>query len=274
MFGKLLKNDLKAQWHSVSLILLCVVVVCAVAEGFAIFSKNNVASALAGLLVMVLLVFACIVMVIAVSMLFSKTVFGRAGYLTLTLPARTRDLVWSKTVSGLIWIFTVFTLMVGAMFLWVSQVNQRFGDEISAAAELLSFFGAPSFTVVFVIVAIYVLFFAVAILLLVQCIYLGITVSNVSPFSKLGNFGAIAVTFILFFVIASVTGAIEELFPIGVVLTESNVTLTTDFAKTSQALGDSIIFRQNLTSCILCLVSSLLLNLPITYLIKNKVNIK
>lgn len=274
MFGKLLKNDLKAQWHSVNIILLCLAIICVAAEIFAMVSKNNMLSVLSGLLVFAVLVFACIVMVIAVSMLFSKTVFGRAGYLTLTIPAKTRDLVWSKTISGLIWIFAVFTLMIGSMFLWVSQVDKRFGSEIEAAAELLSLFGAPSFSVVFVIVAIYTTVFAVLILLAVQCIYLGITLSNVTPFSKLGNFGAVVVTFVAIWAIVTLTGAIGKLIPMGIVLTETNVSVTTSIAQTREALGDSVIFSQNLTGVFLTLACALALNVPITSLIKNKVNIK
>lgn len=274
MFGKLLKNDLKAQWHSVNIILLCIGIICIAAEIFAIATKNNVLSALAGLLVFAVLIFACLVMVIAVSMLFSKTVFGRAGYLTLTLPAKTRDLVWSKTVSGLIWIFGVFTLMIGSMFLWVSQVDKRFGSEIQAAADLLSLFGAPSFAVVFVIIAIYTCVFAVLILLAVQCIYLGITLSNVTPFSKLGNFGAVIFTFASIWVIVTLSNAIGDVLPMGIVLTENKVFFTSDFANSVKSLGDNIIFRQNLTGIILSLAGALLLNLPITSLIKNKVNIK
>ena len=274
MFGKLLKNDLKAQWHSVNIILLCLAIICTVAEIFATVTKNDMLSALSGLLVFLVLVFACIVMVIAVSMLFSKTVFGRAGYLTLTIPAKTRDLVWSKTVSGLIWIFTVFTLMIGSMFLWVSQVDKRFGSEIEAAAELLSLFGAPSFSVVFVIVAIYTSVFAVLILLAVQCIYLGITLSNVTPFSKLGNFGAVVVTFVSIWVIFTLSNAIGDVLPMGVVLTETNISVTTNIPQTVRTLGEDVIFSQNLTGIILSLAGALILNVPITSLIKNKVNIK
>ena len=274
MFGKLLKNDLKAQWHSVSIILLCIGIICIVGEIFATFTKNNILSAVAGMGVFFVLVFASFVMVIAVSMLFSKTVFGRAGYLTLTLPAKTRDLVWSKTVSGLIWIFSVFSLMIGSMFLLVYQVDQRFGKEIEAAADLLSLFGAPSFSVVFVIVAIFTTIFAVLILLTVQCIYLGITLSNVSPISKLGNFGAVIISFVGIWAIYTLSNTIGDFLPMGVVLTETKVMVTTDFANTIHTLGDQVIFKQNLTGVILSLAGALLLNIPITSLIKNKVNIK
>ena len=55
---------------------------------------------------------------------------------------------------------------------------------------------------------------------------------------------------------------------------EDEVMVTTDFANTIHTLGDQIIFKQNLTGVILSLAGALLLNIPITSLIKNKVNIK
>ncbi len=274
MFGKLLKNDLKAQWHSTSVVLLCIIIVTAVAEIFAIVSDNQVLGTLAGLLVLFILAFACIVMVITVSMLYSKTMFGRAGYLTLTIPAKTSSLVWSKTISGLVWIFTVFALMIGSIFLWVSQVNDRFGEQVASAEKLLSMFGAPSFSIIFILVAIYVIYFAIAILLLVQCIYFGITLSNVKPFAKLGVLGAIIVTFASFFIIMSLTSSIAKALPIGIILTEQNAVFTTDIVSSVQNLGSKVIFTENITGHLLCLAAALGLNVPITYLIKEKVNIK
>ena len=102
MFGKLLKNDLKAQWYSVAPIFLCVFVIAAVSEIFVLVSKNSVVSALGGLLVSLVLLFACFVIIIAVAMMFSKTVFGRAGYLTLTLPVRLYGQKPYRVLSGLI----------------------------------------------------------------------------------------------------------------------------------------------------------------------------
>lgn len=274
MFGKLLKNDLKAQWHSMSVVLLCIIIVSAAAEAFAIVSENKILGTLAGLLVLFILAFACIVMVIAVSMLYSKTMFGRAGYLTLTIPAKTSSVVWSKTISGLVWIFSVFALMVGSLFLWVSQVDKNFGSEVAAAEQLLSMFGAPSFKIMFILIAIYVVYFAISILLMVQCIYFGITVSNVKPFSKLGVLGAIIVTFATFFVISAITSAVSDILPIGIILTESNVVVTTSIGSTIQALGGNVVLSENITGNLLCLVASLLINVPITYLIRDKVNVK
>ena len=99
MFGKLLKNDLKAQWSSVSSIFLIILIASVVAEIAIAVSKSAVVTLLGGLLVSVLMLFACFVIVITVAMMFSKTLFGRAGYLTLTLPVKTNKLVWSKSLS-------------------------------------------------------------------------------------------------------------------------------------------------------------------------------
>ena len=105
MFGKLLKNDLKAQWHFVSTIYLCAFIVAAVAEGFALFSKKDMVVVLCSFLVILILAFTSLVTLITVAVMFSNTLFGRAGYLTLSLPVKTGALVRSKTLSGLIWIF-------------------------------------------------------------------------------------------------------------------------------------------------------------------------
>ena len=95
MFGKLLKNDLKAQWHFVSTIYLCAFIVAAVAEGFALFSKKDMVVVLCSFLVILILAFTSLVTLITVAVMFSNTLFGRAGYLTLSLPVKTGALVRS-----------------------------------------------------------------------------------------------------------------------------------------------------------------------------------
>ena len=73
MFGKLLKNDLKAQWHSISAVFLCTFIIALVAEIFTMTSDEKVVKVMGGFLVSIALGFACIVIIIAVAMMFSKT---------------------------------------------------------------------------------------------------------------------------------------------------------------------------------------------------------
>lgn len=270
MFGKLLKNDIKAQWHSVSTIYLVSFVIAAVAECAALFSKSQVTTALAGVLVMLVFAFTSLVSLIAVAMMFSNTLFGRAGYLTLTLPVKTGSLIRSKTVSGLIWIFVSYGLLIGSMLLWVKQVKDVLGEDVTASAEsILALFGIPSiFTMVVTLVIMCISFIAV-ILLLVQCLYLAISLSNVSPISKLGNFGAVVMFFVIFGVVYSLTVKIGGLWDFGVVVTDSSMM----FTNSVEAAGGSGL-KVELFGTVLRAAAAVGLHYPITAIVKNKVNIK
>ena len=274
MFGKLLKNDLKAQWHSMSTIFLCAFVVAIAAELFTIISDSQVARVLGGLLVILALGFVCVVVLIAVAMMFSKTMFGRAGYLTLTIPVKTGSLIRSKSLSGLIWIFSVYILFLASLLLWVYQVQQELGDMVMDTIEqLLTVFGIPSFMTIGITVICTGISLAVTVLLAVQCLYLGITCSHVSPISKFGNFGAVAVFFIVLFAVQSVTSSISEALNIGMVITADEIKFTTDVTAAKMQAGMGAV-GLNFMGTILRFIAAIGLHYPIAYLVKNKINIK
>ena len=50
---------------------------------------------------------------------FRHGVFGREGYLTMTLPVKTEDIITSKLISGLIWIFLALITFVLSIYLFV-----------------------------------------------------------------------------------------------------------------------------------------------------------
>lgn len=274
MFGKLLKNDLKAQWHSMSTIFLCSFIVAIAAELFTIISDNQVIRVLGGVLVILSLGFACIFVLIAVAMMFSKTMFGRAGYLTLTLPVKTGSLIRSKALSGLIWIFSVYALFIGSLLLWIYQVQKELGERVmESVEELLSVFGIPSFMTISITVACTCVSLAVTVLLAVQCLYLGITCSHVSPISKFGNFGAVVVFFVVLFAVQSVTSSVSEAVNIGMVVSTEEIKFTTDVVAAKAQAGSGAV-ALNFMGTVLRLAAAIGLHYPISYLIKNKVNIK
>jgi hypothetical protein len=66
------------------------------------------------------------------------------------------------------------------------------GEEALQSTELLlSLFGAPSFEMLSVVLVFFAVSLAISALMIVQSIFLGITLSNVKPFSKLGIIGII-----------------------------------------------------------------------------------
>ncbi len=274
MFGKLLKNDLKAQWYSVAPIFLCIFVIAAVAEIFVLVSKNSVVSALGGLLVSLVLLFACFVIIIAVAMMFSKTVFGRAGYLTLTLPVKTSSLIWSKTLSGLIWTYTVYMLFFASLFLWIHQVGENMGADFQDMADqIFTLLLGKSISTMISMLTYYLIWFAIIMFIIIQCLYLGITCSHVSPVSKLGILGAVIVFFGAFALTVGLTGIVTKFLPFGMVICEETVTLTSNVVRTQTELGDYA-YGFNFAGPLVMLIISVVLNFPITYLTRNKVNIK
>ena len=274
MFGKLLKNDLKAQWHSMSMVFLCTFIVALVAEIFTLTSDNKIVTVMGGMLVSLALGFACIIIIIAVAMMFSKTMFGRAGYLTLTLPVKTGSLLASKTISSLIWVFVVYALFLGSLILWVFQVKDSLGPEVMESAEsLLKLVGVPSFLTIFMGVFSFCISLIVLVLLAVQSLQLGLTLSHVSPVSKFGNIGVIVIFFGLIAVVQSISNEIADVLPCGLVITSDVIKFTSDIHSTKASLGLNAL-GVNIVGSLVRLAIAIALHFPTKYLIQHKVNVK
>ncbi len=274
MFGKLLKNDLKAQWHSISAVFLCTFIIALVAEIFTLTSDEKVVKVMGGFLVSIALGFACIVIIIAVAMMFSKTMFGRAGYLTLSLPVKTGSLLVSKTVSGLIWVFSVYALFIGSIVLWIFQVQETLGEEVMESIEsLLKIFGVPSFLTIFMTIMFFCISLAVFVLVAVQSLQFSLTLSHVSPISKFGNFGAIIIFFVVLGAIQSLSSGIADMLPWGLVITPDVIKITSDIHSTKEAMGLSAM-SVNIVGSLARFAFAVALHYPTKYFIQNDVNVK
>ena len=278
MFGKLLKNDLKIQFHGMYVLLFIVLVITAVAELAALFAKlgnwqnAGLIRAIGGTLAWVVLLFACFVIVGAVGVSFSKTVFGRSGYLTLTLPVKTSSLVRSKTLSGLIWVWLVYVAFLTSLFLWMMEMQDVIGEgTISAAGGVLQALGLPSFRMLGYSIGGLLVYLLAFVFLLVQCLYFGITLANVRPFSKLGGFGAVLYFLIVFGILTGIAQAFGRMLPIGFVGTESGLVFTSDVALS--AAGAGVVVVRRTMDIVFEIVFAVLLHFPMTYLINKKVNV-
>ncbi|WP_041139998.1 hypothetical protein [Beduini massiliensis] len=64
---------------------------------------------------------------------FSRSMFSRPGYLTLTLPVSSKELVFSKMIGALIWTFAAFFILgLGLMILMMLIADFSFGDIFTA----------------------------------------------------------------------------------------------------------------------------------------------
>ncbi len=273
MFGKLLKNDLKAQWYTMNTIFTVVGIIAIAAELVTIFSDSQAGVVFGGMAVMLCLLFACVFIIIKVASMFSNTMFGRAGYLTLTLPVKTSSLIWSKTVSSLIWVFFVYSLFIGSAFLWIYQVKESLGSAVVGSAEtLLSLLGMPTFKQMFITIVFYCISLAIEVLLIVQCLYFGVTCSNVSPISKFGNIGAIVIFFLSFLFLQEGSTAISNLIPVGMVIGEEVLTITSNTINAAEGIEGAL--QVNFAGVLSRLVFAICLHFPISYLTEKKVNVQ
>ena len=117
------------------------------------------------------------------------------------------------------------------------------------------------------------LYVAISIFALVQCIYFAITCSNVSPISKLGNLGTVIITLVSLSLLTSLSDRLGNMFPFGTFFDGEVITFTTNVYYTFNK-ADEVGFQFIFSSPIFMAIFSCLSNIPITYMIKNKVNIK
>lgn len=287
MFGKLLKNDLKAQWHSVSTIFLAILILCSALELLVMYSVKDVFGiwngkqlfvvTLGGLFICLALFFACIVILIAVGIMFSKTVYGKTGYLTLTLPVKTDSLIWSKTFSGLVWTYIVYFLFFGSFFLFIYQAGECENSVKDAAIAVFELLIGKSIDTFFAAIIFYLFILGIAMFLIVQCMYFAITCSNVSPFSKLGPITTVIVFFGSLFATLILILLVNKFLPFGMVIYDDIITMSSNVYRTKLELFiDSGIKATEFVFSIpiVMLLNSVLLSFPITYLTKHKVNVK
>ncbi|MBO4107970.1 ABC transporter permease [Streptococcus suis] len=114
MFAKLLKYEFKSvgKWY---LALYALVLAIAIVVGFWLRSNviraetSEISNAEATLLGFVMFAFAAILITIGISTLFlivnrfRHNIYGRQGYLTMTLPVSAHHLILSKLVAALLW---------------------------------------------------------------------------------------------------------------------------------------------------------------------------
>ncbi len=269
MFGKLLKNDLKAQWFSVSAIYFCAFIAVVACEIGANVSENQKNIVLCGGGVCLALLVASVTTLITVALMFNNTMFGRAGYLTLTLPVKTGSLLVSKTISGLIWIFTIYALLIGSLVLWLYQIKVLLGDQMTDTIDsLLNIFGAPTVKTITLGVIIFCILFAAIILLTVQCMYTALTLSQIKPVSKFGKFGTIVLFFVLIGGLLSVSAKVSDLLPFNIIISETVIRFTSSNEMTDASMS------YRLTGALFNVLAAVVLHFPMKLLINKKINLK
>ncbi len=228
MLGKLLKHDLKAGARRMGNIYLAALI-AGFAMIFSSFTQNGIVKFLSISAVIVIAGIAVIMTFAGVIFGANKSLFGREGYLTQTLPVRTSTLIFSKWLSSCIWLVVSYSVaVVSIVFVAYYSMNssqdgtQMMFDIISSLLDILGGSG-KAFKIWLVVYALIGLF---NMCVLVMLIIFTITFSNVRPFHKLGTFGIIIYLAIIIFVIQGATNALADLCDVTLIIQETGLSMT------------------------------------------------
>lgn len=270
MLGKLIKNDFKASAHSLApiyIIALSVGVVTALSYAF----KSPAVIQAIGTFALLLLSFAILIIpVFLILSYFNKSLYSNQGYLTYTLPAKSRDILFSKAVVSFLWIALSFVMYTG---IYVFVIRYFFGKlDPSVLAQLEQLYEMidtlPDKSVLLkVVIAVLVIFFF-EILVLVAQIFFSITLSNIKPFNQLGNFGGFLLFVGVFIVMFYIFIQLTQFFPLSLFFSNGSVKLINE---PMQGTSNTVIGVMGVVFQLICTIAMFI---GTNYLMKKKVNIR
>jgi len=273
MLGKLIKNDLKFGAHSVSLVYLSALIASAV-MGISLLADLERVKYFSSIAFIICAFAIVIVTIITIIQSVSRTMYGNQGYLTHTLPVKTGALVFSKWFSAFFWVFLSLLFLYASivfMYFYISGESAfqmiksiLLSDELSMLINEkvlrdVAIIEAVRLVIMVGVISMYVIF--------------GITLSNVRPFSALGNIGTVIYSFI------TIVGG-HYLGKGAAKLADLNIGVTPDSLKliATEAAKDAILYENGairpLTATFTEIVFDIILYFAVILLIERKINLK
>ena len=261
MFGKLFKNSFKANANAVyptylAMGILIVIMLFLMLIDWAKWGDKGVGVGLAIKVVasalLTLTAFVGVILTfVSVFGEFSRSMYGREGQLTLTLPVRASSLLLAKWLSGSIWIILSYTALCFCAFgsilylirhsMGVIEGDADYYNIYSLVVEMIRQFAdaaginAPSVTVVLNLASLYAINGGVRACVFVMLVYFAVTLAHCRPFNKPGKVGPVLYFFGSFAIVQSFSAIVAKLIKIYIVVSEDAFTFSTSEAEIKMA---------------------------------------
>ncbi|HEL1584474.1 TPA: ABC transporter permease [Streptococcus suis] len=203
MFGKLLKHEFKSvgKWYF-GLYALSLIISFLLGLWIKTIDIRTDFSSDSEAIMLAVSVFAYAIIIISVAIAtfllianrFRKNIYGRQGYLTMTLPVSTHQIILSKLVAALIWNILAAVVIILSIFLTIS---------VSGVDEFYSFFYSVEFIEFLREYPQYFLHQIVEWIVSVLLIYFSISVGHL--FKSYRILMAVITYFVINFIVGSVT---------------------------------------------------------------------
>lgn len=273
MLGKLIKNDIKSGFYTVINVYIAALAAIAFML-FGILAKSEMVKALSSLALIVVMIVVVVFTFFAVILMFSKSVYGNVGYLTLSLPVKEWELVLSKTLTGVLFIlisYITFIVSTAALFFYMSgQTGAAMALEFWQQAETL---GLPSKDTLLLFFLVKSILGLVSIFFIVAVLHISASLINVSGIDKFGTAGSIVIFVVITGVLRGISERIGALVNFYMVIKGKEVffTFSNSFVIAQKDLG-ALSFE--LSQYLVLLLFSAALSAGAVFLIKKKINLK
>ena len=280
MLGKLIKNEFKTTWQSMSGIYLAAGITALTMLIFVVL-KIKAITAIGSIALLVIAAVSLVMTIIMVVTNYYRSMFGPQGYLTFTLPVKSSNLFFSKALVSFIWVLLSF-VFVGAIlaFLFFYLIAQTSASVKDLAKTLYSFVqqikGIPDFDTVKYLMVLLVVIGFIGLLAFVCKVYFAMTLAHTKLFQKMSApLASIIVYFILYLISQLVNVFCMTSVPIAIVVSGNSVylSLTRGMLESIANISPNYI-PFPIGGYIFTILFSVVLYFVTSYLIKNKVNVK
>ncbi len=270
MLGKLIKNEFKANIHTIGMIYVVAAATILVMMA-AFIVKITWLSALSTVVLIATGLIAIILTFISVVQNFRKTLFGGQGYLSFTLPVTSGQLLAAKTITSFCWMLLSYAVAIGIFIGVYLYSTAMIGEDVKFAIQMMlsMFDGFPSGDTIKLALAFVALIIFIRIVVLIAQLYFSITLANTRVMQKLGGFAAVAVFFVVFIVMQIIGVLLAHYVPLSVVLTSEGI-----FYSTQSTMADPLGLSFGIAGTIFNVVCAAGLFFATAKLMNSKVNIK
>lgn len=135
MLSKLIKYDIRSTWRDFAGVYLSILLGVLILPPLFNNFNNQIVNTVAGFISAAIVISTIVIMVITLFKIFNTNVFSKEGYLTMTLPVTSAQIVVSKLLVSTMWI--ILTGIVSAIGICIFVLNMHAAPlaEISAAFE-------------------------------------------------------------------------------------------------------------------------------------------
>ncbi len=270
MLGKLIKNEFKANIHTIGMIY--VVAAAAILVMMAAYIVEITwLSAIATIVLAGTGVLAVVMTFVSVVQNFKKTLFGGQGYLSFTLPVTSGQLLAAKTITSFCWMLLSYAVAIGIFFGIYLYATAMIGEDVKFAIQMMMtmFEGLPSGDTIKLAIAFIALIIFIRIVVLIAQLYFAITIANTRIMQKLGGFATVIVFFVVFIVMQVIGVLLAQYVPLSVVLTSEGI-----FYSTESTMADPLGLSFGMAGTIFNVVCAAGLFFATAKLMNSKVNIK